>query len=149
MLMKENIAQRWRTEWNERLELARLGREFAKVLGFLDEVPAKRDALVAQGTLSLKGVNEAVQTHCAANVVPALRRAVWEAEKTVNDIATRRAKLGHIEIDKSDVAGALLRQEMRNASLHHEPRRTLRGNSIQQTVPASRIRGTSNLIGFR
>jgi hypothetical protein len=113
MNFKDNIASRWRSEWNDRHELARLGREFQKVLRFVKEVPAKRAEQAKEGKLSEKGLNEAMQAHYAANVIPNLRRAAWEAEKTVADIATRRARLCHVEFDRTDIGGALLRQELR------------------------------------
>jgi hypothetical protein len=113
MNFKDNIASRWRAEWDARYDLARLGREFRKVLRFAEEVPAKRAELAKGGTLSERGLDAAVRAHCAANVIPNLRRAAWEAEKTVADIATQRARLCNVEFDRTDVAAALLRGEMR------------------------------------
>ena len=81
---------RWRSEWDGRTDLARLGREFRKVLRFLEDVPSKRAALAAEGTLSRKGLDEAARSHFASAVVPDLRRAAWEAERSINAIATRR-----------------------------------------------------------
>lgn len=85
----------------------------AKVLHFVDAVPARRPALAEENRLTAKGIDDEVRAHYAANVVPDLRRAAWEAEQTVADIATRRVRLCRVEFDKSDIAAALLRQEMR------------------------------------
>lgn len=109
----ENIARRWHPEWNGRMELARLGREVPKVVRLLNEIPAKRVELAKDGKLTAKGLDEAARDYYAAHVVPDLRRTVWETEKTVTEVATRRARLFQIEYDKADIAGALLRQEMR------------------------------------
>ena len=87
--------------------------EFQKVLRFVDEVPAKRAELAKEGKLSAKGLDEAVRARYASNVIPSLRRAAWEAEKTVADIATRRARLCHVEYDKTDFPAAFIRHESR------------------------------------
>src|SRR5258708_3048925 len=113
MNFKDNVTNRWRAQWDARHDLARLGREFRIILRFAEEVPAKRAELAREGRLSEKGLNEAVRSHYAANVIPDLRRAAWESEKTVADIATQRARLCHVQFDRTDVATALLRGETR------------------------------------
>jgi hypothetical protein len=54
-----------------------------------------------------------LRAHYAAKLIPDLRRAAWELEKTVADIATQRARLCHVELDRTDIAATLLRGEMR------------------------------------
>jgi hypothetical protein len=78
-----------------------------------EEVPGKRTELAKEGKLSEKGLDEAVRAHYAAKLIPDLRRAAWESEKTVADIATQRARLCHVEFDRTDIAATLLRGEMR------------------------------------
>jgi hypothetical protein len=114
MNARDNIAARWNPEWDGRTDLARLGREVRKVLQFIESVPSKRATLVAEGRLSRKGLDEAVRDHFASAVVPHLRRAAWEAERSITAIANRCAHLGRVEYDKADLVAANLRREMRS-----------------------------------
>lgn len=108
------LARRWRGEWDGRTDLARLGREFRKILQFLEQVPSTRAALAVEGKLSRKGLDEAVRDQFASMVVPDLRRAAHTAEGTINAVAARRAHLLRVEFDKTNVAGALMRRELRD-----------------------------------
>ncbi len=51
----ENLRARFNPAWKSRGDLARLGREFNKVLRLIDEIPAQRAELAREGKLSEKG----------------------------------------------------------------------------------------------
>ena len=141
-------ASRWHTEWDARHELARLGREFRKVLRFVEEVPAKRDELVKEGNLSEKGLTEAVRAHYAAKLIPDLRRAAWEVERTVTDIATQRARLCQIEFDRADIAAELLRQELRAHLRSMSQGERVAAHSQNHHFRAAAFEGPATLSGF-
>ncbi len=147
MISKEQIASRWRKEWVSRPELVRLSREFLKVLSFLDEVPAARAALAKEGKLS-EGLNDAVREHYADAVVPNLRRAVHEVELTINDIAGRRARLCQIEVDKTDIASALLRQEMRQRLVAMSEGERVGTIMLDTQIRGAAFEGPAMLSGF-
>jgi hypothetical protein len=69
--------------------------------------------MAAEGKLSPKGLEEAVRDHFASTVIPDLRRATWQAERSINAIATRRAILLAVQFDKADAVGADHRRELR------------------------------------
>ncbi|TGP27359.1 hypothetical protein EN875_034020 [Mesorhizobium sp. M2D.F.Ca.ET.232.01.1.1] len=111
----ETLQSRWRPEWNQRSDLSRLSGAFHKALSFIESVPATRSRLAGPGTLSAKGLNEAVRSVAAEKVVPDLRRAMWEAEKVANGLKNDMSRLAvPRQHDKTDVAGAMLRAEMRS-----------------------------------
>lgn len=113
MNVVEQLKSRWQPEWTGRPDLARLHQAFIQTIHFIESVPNHRADLAKPGDLSAKGLNDAVRKSAAANVVPALRKVAWEAEKTANGIKNDRRKLAVPTPDKSDIVGALLRQELR------------------------------------
>jgi hypothetical protein len=145
---KDQIANRWRPEWNGWPELGRLGREFHKALRFLEEVPAKRTELAKDGKLSAKGLNEAAREHFAAHVIPDLRRAVHEIELTINDIAARRTRLCQIEYDKTDIRGVFLRQEMRKLLLAMSEGERVNAITSNKALRAAAFEGLAIMSGF-
>ncbi|MER8923429.1 hypothetical protein [Mesorhizobium sp. M0802] len=111
----ETLESRWRPEWSDRSDLSRLKAAFNKALYFVDTVPKSRSQLAGPGTLSDKGLREAVRAHAAEKVVPDLRRAMWETERTANGLKNELSRLAvPRQHDKTDVAGAMLRGEIRS-----------------------------------
>ncbi|MFB9979452.1 hypothetical protein ACFSQQ_14690 [Mesorhizobium kowhaii] len=109
----ETLKSRWRPEWSERSDLAKLNGSFQKSLHFIESLPTHRAKISGPGTLSPKGINETVRAAAAKDIVPDLRRASWEAEKATNSIKNQKLALAVPKPDKTDIAGAILRQEIR------------------------------------
>lgn len=114
MNIVENLRSRWAPEWTGRTDLVRLHAAFNEAVHYIEAVPEYRADLAKPGDLSAKGLNQAMRNKAAEKIVPALRRASWEAEKAANAIKAERRKLAVPASDKSDLAGALLRQEVRS-----------------------------------
>ncbi len=114
MQVVENLKSRWKSEWTARSDLVRVGGAFQKTVHFIESLPHERVSLAKTGELSTKGMDEAVRRMAAEKIVPDLRRAAWEVEKLGNQLKNERVKLGVPAPDKSDIAGALLRQEIRS-----------------------------------
>ncbi|PZV39747.1 hypothetical protein [Mesorhizobium kowhaii] len=109
----DNLKARWRPEWSERSDLKRLHGAFHKALHFIESLPAHRAELSKPGTLSQKGLNDSVRAIAAEKIVPELRRGAWEAEKAANSIKSEMSRLAVPKPDKTDMAGAVLRSEIR------------------------------------
>lgn len=113
MRVTDTLKARWRTEWSSRSDLRPLEAAFRRAVHFAESLPAYRSEVAEPGTLSPKGVSDAVRTLAAEKVVPDLRRAAWEVEKTGNGLINERRRLAVQKPDKADVAGAILRSEIR------------------------------------
>ncbi len=124
MNITKTLRSRWKPEWSSRPDLRKLSGYFNKTLTFIEALPAQKRDLAKPGDLSPKGLNEAVRRVAAEKVVPDLRRAAWEAEKTRNGVRNERLKLAVPTPDKTDIASALLRQELRTylRSMEHGAR---------------------------
>jgi hypothetical protein len=110
--LADALRGRWRSQWDSRRDLARLGREFRKVLRFAEEVPAKRPSLPRRASFPTKGLMRRFRRTTPQSWFR-ICEGLLGKRKTVTDIATRRARLGQFKFDTADVAAALLRQEMR------------------------------------
>ncbi|RVD54540.1 MULTISPECIES: hypothetical protein [unclassified Mesorhizobium] len=114
MQRTEALKSRWLPEWSRRSDLVRLSASFFKALDVIDLMPKTRSDMGQPGNLSEKGLNESVRAFAAEKVIPDLRRAMWTAEKTANGIKNDLSKLAiPRQHDKTDVAGAMLRAEIR------------------------------------
>ncbi|TPN57589.1 hypothetical protein FJ976_02830 [Mesorhizobium sp. B1-1-9] len=110
----ETLKSRWRPEWSDRPDLKRLHGAFNKALHFIESLPAHRAELAKPGNLSPKGMNDSLRALAAEKVVPDLRRAMWESERTANGLKNDLSRLAvPRQHDKTDVAGAMLRGEIR------------------------------------
>ncbi|BAV45843.1 Uncharacterized protein MLTONO_0940 [Mesorhizobium loti] len=110
----EALKSRWRPEWSNRSDLSGLNNAFSKALHFVETVPNTRSQLAKPGTLSEKGLNDAVRSLAAEKVVPELRRAMWTAERAANGLKNELSRLAvPRQHDKTDIAGAMLRGEIR------------------------------------
>ncbi|MES0016521.1 hypothetical protein [Mesorhizobium sp. M0036] len=109
------LESRWRPEWSNRSDLSRLKAAFDKALHFVETVPKSRSQLAGPGTLSEKGLNDAVRALAAEKVVPELRRAMWATERTANGLKNELSRLAvPRQHDKTDIADAMLRGEIRS-----------------------------------
>lgn len=113
MTIVDTLKGRWKPDWSSRPDLRKLSGHFNKTLSFIEALPTQKRDLAKPGNLSAKGLSESVRRVAAEKIVPDLRRAAWEAEKTNNAIRNERTKLAVQTPDKTDIAGALLRQEIR------------------------------------
>lgn len=111
--MYKNLAARFKTEWiNGPLTLPHY-LTFGQAFELADKISAKRNDLVAKGTLSAKGLDEAVREFVTKDVVPELARARCKLEASAEAVTAKRQALTFPKPDKSDLAGAVLRQELR------------------------------------
>ena len=113
MNLVENLRSRWRPEWTGRHDLGKLHGALSFALAQIEDVPAHRASLEKGGRLTKNGVSDDVRKFAAEKVIPGLRRGSWEAERALSAAKHRRLQLAIKPADKTDVAGALLRQETR------------------------------------
>lgn len=113
MSVIEALKSRWHPEWSSRVDLRPLETAFRHAVHFAESIPNHRAEVAQPGTLSAKGIADAVRSRAAEKVVPELRRAAWEVEKAGNDLTNQRLRLAVPKPDKADVAGAVLRSEIR------------------------------------
>ncbi|GLQ78083.1 hypothetical protein GCM10007881_15990 [Mesorhizobium huakuii] len=142
----ENLKSRWRPEWNDRPDLAKLSGAFNKALNFIEAVPKTRTELAGPGTLSTKGLNDAVRSVSAEKVIPDLRRSMFEVEKTAGGIKNDLARMAVPQPDKADFASALLRQEIRGFLRGNDKRLELILNSPELQIAA--FEGPPELSGL-
>lgn len=109
----ETLKSRWKPEWSVRSDFAKLNGSFEKALSFIESLPAHRAKISGPGTLSPKGLSESVRALAADKVVPVLARSKWEAQKAANGIKNQMLALAVPKPDKTDVAGAMVRGEIR------------------------------------
>lgn len=113
MNFQQNLQARFKTEWfnNARLMPYQLSLLDAFVIS--DKITKKRNELSAKGTLSPKGLDEALRDFVKKEAIPGLARARCKLEASAEEVTARRQTLTIPKPDKGDVAGALLRQELR------------------------------------
>ena len=87
---------------------------FTKIRHLTSTLAGRREQAKKLGTLNDKGVMEAVRSFAAANVVPELRRQQFRIERRAKMLQEKRLRLGVPKPDPTDIAGAMLRGEIRS-----------------------------------
>lgn len=107
------LRARWNTDWNVLHLTGPLAGHVAKISDAVADLKGAGAEFRASGRLTEVGIREAIKDKARGETVPALRRAQHELKRTRENIAAYRNKLVAPTIDKSDVAAAMLRQEIR------------------------------------
>jgi hypothetical protein len=84
---------------------------FENALSFIPAPRIKKAALEKAGTLSARGVAEALRRDLDKEVVPELRRVLRVVNERHEAMKHERAALAKPKIDVTDVAAAMLRPE--------------------------------------
>lgn len=110
----DTLRSRFRPEWKARTDLAELNTMFETALSFIAAPKAKKAAIEKAGTLNARGVAEALRRDLGKDVVPELRRIRRVVNERKEATKHERAALAKLTIDTTDVAAAILRQDMRS-----------------------------------
>lgn len=92
-----------------------------KLRAFGSSLTAHRAKLEAPGTLNSKGVREGIREFATKNIASSYYRERRRIEQDKQKLAERQKALTIPSIDKTDVAAAMLRQEIRNYLRAIEP----------------------------
>lgn len=107
------LRARWNTDWNVLHLTGPLAGHVAKIGDAVSGLKEAGAQFRASGRLTEVGIREAIKDKAKSETVPALRRAQHELRRTRENITAYRNKLVAPTIDKTDVAAAMLRQEIR------------------------------------
>ncbi len=86
---------------------------FLKLRNMPEDLRAFRAKTEEPGTLSAKGILEAVRSHAAKQAAPDLRRQQYRLAQAAQKLAAKRKALSVPDFDKADVVGAMMRAEIR------------------------------------
>jgi hypothetical protein len=93
--------------------LARLEAAYMSGLDAVDQIEARTRSNAASGKFTAEGVKDAALKFALSDLVPTLHRARTTIKKTKSEVAERKSKLKVDGPDKSDVAAAFRRMEIR------------------------------------
>ncbi len=113
MNIVDNLKSRVNPSWREDESMKDIVSSLDTVFSFFSVAANKRRELSSDGSLSDKGVETKLQQYLDASITPAIKRYERQVEETQLSIAEMRAALMRPSIDKTDAAGAVLRQETR------------------------------------
>jgi hypothetical protein len=105
--------QRWRFDPMPDTTLARLESAYMASLDAVDRIEERTRSNAANGKLTPEGVRDDALKFALAEIIPSLHRARMTIKRAKAEIAERRAKLKVEGPDKSDVAAAFRRMEVR------------------------------------
>ena len=94
--------------------LARLETAYMSGLDAVDRIEARTRSNAASGKFTPEGVKDDALKFAISDLVPSLHKARTTIKKAKAEIAERKAKLKVEGPDKSDLAGAVRRTEIRN-----------------------------------
>lgn len=107
------LRARWNTDWNVSHLTGPLSGHVGKIGAAISDLKLAGVQFRGAGRLTDVGIREAILEKAKTETVPALRRAQHELKRTRDGISAYREKLVAPTIDKSDLAAAMLRQEIR------------------------------------
>lgn len=108
----EALKARWKPEWTTLPSVAGLSIHIDRIAEAPASVAAVKEEHVKGGKLSVLGVREKTR-ELAAATIPDLRRAHYALEQARANVALQRSRLMDPPIDKTDIVGAMVRQEIR------------------------------------
>lgn len=94
--------------------LAQLERAYMSGLDAVDRIEARTRGNAASGKFTAEGVKDDALKFAISDLVPSLHKARTTIRKAKGEVAERKSKLSVERPDKSDVAGAMRRAEIRN-----------------------------------
>jgi hypothetical protein len=104
----------WRFNPKPNTTLARLEAAYMSGLDAVDRVEARARSNAASGKFTSEGVKDDALKFALSDLVPTLHRARTTIKKAKAEIAERKSRLRIEGPDKSDLAGAFRRMEIRN-----------------------------------
>lgn len=110
---KSRIIGLWNIEAKPGSTVERLQGAYLAGLDAVDQFDAKRESLAKDTRYTDQGRKEQLLDFAAKDLAKHLRRGRDIVERAKQDLAQRRANLKPPTADKTDVAGAILRQEIR------------------------------------
>lgn len=110
--MKRELQSRWRPNW-QGPQFDRLRKGFDSTLNSAGTFIVKVHELRKAGKLSALGLRDEARGIAGADVVPMLHRAALAAEQVKAGAEKSRLSLAAPAVDRTDLAGAFLRAEMR------------------------------------
>lgn len=113
MSVADTLRARYRPELKSGSDLAGIHTMFETALSFIPVPQMQKAEIEKPGTLNANGVSMALRQGLAKGIVPELRRMSRTINERIAATETARSSLGKLNADKSDVTGALLRQEIR------------------------------------
>ena len=136
----EALKGRWKPEWVALPTIEALAPYLDKIGNGAATIASVKREHVAAGKLTSAGIRDKVRQTAAAEVVPALKRARHALDASKAAVAAHRARLMDAPIDKTDIVGAMVRQEIRTqlASLDQGQRMELLLNGDQRIYDAWR-----------
>ena len=107
---------------------------YLAALDAMDKLEAHRAAAAASGQFTEAGLAEDAKKFALSQLAPTLHRGRLEIAAAKKDVAERRAKLTVRSPDKTDLVGAMRRQEMRGwlRSLPDQKRRDYIAGNIDR-----------------
>lgn len=111
-----NLAETLRSrkgDWSRNSYLAPLDTVFENALSFMGATRAKREELAKRGTLTEKGIADELRAFADKGMTPTLRQARERIESAKAVMHSKRVALAKPKVDPTDVAAAILRQDMR------------------------------------
>jgi hypothetical protein len=113
MTAVDTLRARFRPEWKTRPDLAGIETMLENALSFIAAPKVMKDRIAKVGTLNALGIAQAMRRELSKDVVPELRRIRRVVSERKEATKHERAALAKPTIDATDLAAALLRQEMR------------------------------------
>jgi hypothetical protein len=120
MPMIAQLRSRWRPSADSRPHLYGAMIAFRRGLAQVEDITAQRERLSADANLTAAGKKAALRSFVEQQMLKGLKEAETGLAKAAADVAAKRAAIGAPSIDRSDIAGALLRQEIRSV-LRQQP----------------------------
>lgn len=113
MAMWDTLADQFRPQHLKHPTYKTYHAAFLKLQKLSDDLIAYRSKTEAPGTLSQKGVLEAVRAEAQKLAIPNLRRIQHHVQQAGKKLESKRKALSVPAFDKTDIAGAMLRAELR------------------------------------
>src|SRR5689334_10496287 len=102
-----------RSSWSGSTSFAHLRTALDGSLKAIGDLGAEAESLNAMGKYSPQGLSDEVREIAQREAIPVLRRAVHAIDAVQSAVQARRDALSLPKVDPGDIAGAVLRAEMR------------------------------------
>lgn len=109
----EHLKAQWKPEWTTMPSVEALALYLDKIGNGAATIAAVKKQHVDAGKLTASGIRDKVRQTAASEVVPALKRARYALDGAKATVAAQRARMMDAPLDKSDIVGAMVRQEIR------------------------------------
>jgi hypothetical protein len=103
----------WPFDSKPNTTIARLEQAYISALDAVDQIEERQRSIAASGKFTVDGVKDDPLKFAMSSLIPDLHRARTTIKKAKAEVAERKSKLKVEGPDKSDVAGAFRRMEIR------------------------------------